>query len=67
MAYLIQRQRLQHLLYMLKKHQLVIAAGAAITLNCSVRTVKSCIERLRKYGRVIKYQRKLKRYVLIAD
>ena len=61
------RQKLQHLLFMLRHKQIGTAAAAASKLNCSARTIKNRINKLRNDGFVIKYDQGLKRYVLFED
>lgn len=61
------RQKLQHLLFLLRHKQVGTAVTAASKLNCSARTIKNRISKLRNDGFVIKYDQGLKRYVLYED
>ena len=58
------QKRLQHLLYLLRHKQAGTAAGTAIKLHCTTRTVKYCINKLRQDGFKIEFDKGLKRYVL---
>lgn len=58
------QQRLQQLLYLLRHKQAGTAAAITIKLNCSTRTVKNCINKLRQDGFKIEFDKSLKRYVL---
>lgn len=61
------QKRLQHLLYLLRHKQAGTAAAIAIKLNCSTRTVKYCINKLRQDGFKIEFDKVLKRHVLEED
>jgi DNA-binding transcriptional LysR family regulator len=58
------RQALDHLLFLLRHQQVGSLVPAAKRLNCSTRTLKHRIARLRREGHFIVYDRTLKRYVL---
>lgn len=55
---------LDRLLFLLSHRQLGRPKDSAKKLGCSVRTLKYRIARLRQEGHLIKYDRKLERYVL---
>jgi predicted ArsR family transcriptional regulator len=61
------RQRLQRVLFMVRHNQFQSALQASKILKCHPTTVKRLIVRLRVEGHHIKYEKSLKRYVLIDD
>ncbi len=64
MDYLTYTKRLEYLLEMIDKKQLNSPFGAAELFNCSEKTVRNMINRLREKGFDIKYDREEKKYLI---
>lgn len=52
---------------MLRNKEVDNIAQTAVRLDCSKRTVHSCIAKLRRDGFNIQFDRRLKRYVLLEE
>jgi len=61
------RQQLQRLLYLLRHKQAGTAAQVAKRLNCHASTVQKMIRFLRDGGFLIKYDKSLKKYILLEE
>lgn len=61
------RKRLQRLLFLIKSKQVQDSFQTAQLFNCHQVTIKRLIARLRLEGHLIKYDKQLKRYVLVEE
>ncbi|WP_316735765.1 HTH domain-containing protein [Pedobacter aquatilis] len=64
MSIVSSRENIVRLLYMLRHNQVSTTDKVAARFNCSSRTIKNYLAKLRKDGYLIKYDKGLKRYVL---
>jgi DeoR/GlpR family transcriptional regulator of sugar metabolism len=64
MSIIAHREKLQRILFMIRHQRLLNTKQAAAQLDCSERTIKNYLSKLRASGHEIRYDRALGRYTI---